>query len=526
MKKKFIIGALIGTGLSVFFLMPRASAYLVNTGGALHFDGSTGYVSIPNPSSTFPWSQPTTGALTICSWINPDTLLMSNVSSDGYVHFLSKVDSGKTEWTFRMYSYPTSTQESPVRFNRISFYVYSLSGGEGAGGAFEDQVIPGQWIFVCGTVDGTNVSIWKNGIFQAATNWVTYPVTLTTSTATLRIGTGKSGDGFFQGGISDVQIWNRVLSPVEMRSLYLTNTSITNGLVGQWKLSEGSGTTAFDTSGLGNNGTINGSTTWLSGVTQSRVPTNGNAFSSFGQYLINRTNSIPQRLFQQNMSSSIKLVVSSTQYLNIASGSATAFNTGNDDFMFGGWFKIGDAGAFQHLMAKYSSSTLASNAGAVGWELVYRGDTTKGLNVRLNDGTNENTFAWAPYNISDQWLHITVVVMRTDNQTTQQSSTITLYIDGVRNSGNDRNIESTTGSLSSTGNFTVGHESGTGTQGLGNFEAHDLFFYDFGVGGLPTFQTLQTQYIDPIYYQNVFPTSYIGTRNPDDSRFRRKRSKG
>lgn len=41
-------------------------------------------------------------------------------------------------------------------------------------------------------------------------------------------------------------------------------TAPTNGLVGYWNFDEGSGTVANDTSGNGNNGTINGAT-WVAG---------------------------------------------------------------------------------------------------------------------------------------------------------------------------------------------------------------------------------------------------------------------
>ena len=39
-------------------------------------------------------------------------------------------------------------------------------------------------------------------------------------------------------------------------------STINNGLTGYWKLNEGSGTTAFDSSGAGQNGTLENTTTW------------------------------------------------------------------------------------------------------------------------------------------------------------------------------------------------------------------------------------------------------------------------
>lgn len=73
------------------------------------------------------------------------------------------------------------------------------------------------------------------------------------------IGNRSLGDRAFWGGISQVLVYNRVLSPTEVLSDLKGNYS-TNGLVGWWNLTEGAGTTAYDTSGNGNNGTITAGT--------------------------------------------------------------------------------------------------------------------------------------------------------------------------------------------------------------------------------------------------------------------------
>jgi hypothetical protein len=66
---------------------------------------------------------------------------------------------------------------------------------------------------------------------------------------------------FFKGQISDVRIYDRALSAEEVEQLY-KGYDIRNGLVGHWPLNEGQGTTAYDRSGNGNDGTLIGGPTW------------------------------------------------------------------------------------------------------------------------------------------------------------------------------------------------------------------------------------------------------------------------
>lgn len=48
---------------------------------------------------------------------------------------------------------------------------------------------------------------------------------------------------------------------------------ITSGLRGWWKLDEGIGTVAYDSSGLGNNGTLDVAVTWIPGIINSGIDT-------------------------------------------------------------------------------------------------------------------------------------------------------------------------------------------------------------------------------------------------------------
>ena len=63
------------------------------------------------------------------------------------------------------------------------------------------------------------------------------------------------------GLLSDIQIWSRTLNSTEIMQAMKSSVSNSIGLVGQWKLNEGTGTTVNDTSSQNNSGTITG-TMW------------------------------------------------------------------------------------------------------------------------------------------------------------------------------------------------------------------------------------------------------------------------
>ena len=83
---------------------------------------------------------------------------------------------------------------------------------------------------------------------------------------------GNAGDVIYYGGYQsdmycDGGAWISMGGPVG-------NT--TNGLVGWWKLDDGSGTSAMDSSGNGNTGTLNNSPTWTtSGMNGGALTFNG-----------------------------------------------------------------------------------------------------------------------------------------------------------------------------------------------------------------------------------------------------------
>jgi hypothetical protein len=111
------------------------------------------------------------------------------------------------------------------------------------------------WHFIAVTRDGTTMRAYIDG---------TQTPTLTSSTATplapsggVWMGQSSTSDKMpaFTGYESGWQMYNVALTLAQIQALYGGGSS-PSGLVGQWLLNEGSGSTILDTSGGGHNGTF------------------------------------------------------------------------------------------------------------------------------------------------------------------------------------------------------------------------------------------------------------------------------
>ena len=108
------------------------------------------------------------------------------------------------------------------------------------------------------------VSIYIDGELDT-TAAVGAPLNLTSDDHIL----GHSGDACFNGTLDDVRIYNKVLSLSEIQAIYNAN------LVGHWPLDDGMGIIATDTSGNGNDGTLEGNIAWGEGKLDQAVEFSG-----------------------------------------------------------------------------------------------------------------------------------------------------------------------------------------------------------------------------------------------------------
>src|SRR3989344_5624754 len=127
------------------------------------------------------------------------------------------------------------------------------------------------WHHVSVVVDRDGMTThYIDGIVDDADNLSSYSASDINATEEFSIGGRDTGGSLeFTGLIDDVRIYNRELSPDEIKRLYrigatlkvnkpLATGSLTSGLVGYWSFDgpDMAGNTAFDRSGQGNNGTL------------------------------------------------------------------------------------------------------------------------------------------------------------------------------------------------------------------------------------------------------------------------------
>ena len=119
-----------------------------------------------------------------------------------------------------------------------------------------------RWSHLALTYDGATLRLYVNGS-QVASRATTGTIRRTTDP--LWIGGNHPYGEYFQGLIDQVRVYDRVLSPPEVRAEMSTPSgsappSLVAGLVAAYPFDKGSGGVAADASGKGNAGTIIGAT--------------------------------------------------------------------------------------------------------------------------------------------------------------------------------------------------------------------------------------------------------------------------
>jgi hypothetical protein len=106
------------------------------------------------------------------------------------------------------------------------------------------------------TFDGNNAKLFLKGVLKT-----TQAITgFTMANGSNLIGRRPTSSDHFKGLISEVRIWDRDLSTEELLNIYVHQNPPRDRLLAEYLFNEGSGSTAIDTSGNGNNGTITGAT--------------------------------------------------------------------------------------------------------------------------------------------------------------------------------------------------------------------------------------------------------------------------
>lgn len=205
-------------------------------GTAASFNGSTNYFCTGSGSCGSTTLYNLNSNLTVSAWIYP-------TSTSSYHAVITKTnDNGVTGY------------DLGVNAGNISFYIDNAGCNTGS--------IPiNTWTLVTGVYDGKNAIAYINGV-EACRGTAT---TLSTTTGPLAIGarfsSGLINGTSFPGSIDEARVYNRSFSPSEIQTLY----NWAPGPIVSWKFDERTGTSAFDSSGNANTGTLANSPVWNAG---------------------------------------------------------------------------------------------------------------------------------------------------------------------------------------------------------------------------------------------------------------------
>jgi hypothetical protein len=213
-----------------------------------YFDGSTDTITTNTATTAL---NPAT--VTVSGWVN-----FTNFNND-YQGLFSNGGQG-IQMMFR-------------RSGKIAFYIL-CSGGTVGGVVGTATLVTNTWYFVSMTYDSTNgQKVYVNGVLDSSAAANGTP-NVTSGTSAIGWQTSSQPARKFAGAISNVTVYGVALTPTQINTLY-TGGTISSGLVGQWKLNEGSGTTAIDSSTSGLNGTWAGTPSGSSGYYGSNIITSG-----------------------------------------------------------------------------------------------------------------------------------------------------------------------------------------------------------------------------------------------------------
>ncbi len=212
-----------------------------------------------------------------------------------------------------------------------------------------------------------------------------------------------------------------VNAPIENR--------LEQGLVGYWKLDDGTGTNATDSSGNANTLAMTGSPSWVTG----NIGPSALDFSGSGQYL--------------------SVADPASGVLDFVDGA---------DFTISGWFNRDTAAADHTIVAKKNDQT--TNAGYVVW--IDNNGSTDYLSAEISDGTDTYSAIGTTDLSATGWHHFSVVW--------DDATGLYIYLDGKL----DGSTTSSTASINSLANanaFRIGAESDAGVPFDGKIDDVKLY---------------------------------------------------
>ena len=209
---------------------------------SLDFDGESDYVEVTNESAMIANSD----QMTLSGWVYPrGPNADSYTQFDGFFGFRNNEDADF--YLLQLGNY------------KVEARLKVPGGGEFTIVTAENSIISETWHHLALTYDGSNIILYIDGIEAGSTGAYGQ---ITNEFLPFNIGRliWQTTNFDLDGQVDEVSLWNLALTEQQVQDYMYADLTGEEGLVGYWKLNEGTGSTAYDSSDEGNNGQIYGAT--------------------------------------------------------------------------------------------------------------------------------------------------------------------------------------------------------------------------------------------------------------------------
>jgi hypothetical protein len=209
---------------------------------SLDFDGESDYVEVANGSAVIANAD----QMTLSGWVYPrGPNADSYTQFDGFFGFRNNEDAD-----FYLLQLGNYKVEARLKVS---------GGGEFTIVTAENSIISETWHHLALIYDGSNIILYIDGIEAGSTEAYGQ---ITNEFLPFSIGRliWQTTNFDLDGQVDEVSLWNLALTEQQVQDYMYVDLTGEEGLVGYWKLNEGTGSTAYDSSDEGNNGQIYGAT--------------------------------------------------------------------------------------------------------------------------------------------------------------------------------------------------------------------------------------------------------------------------
>ncbi len=405
-------------------------------GKALSFDGGD-YIRVPNSTSL-----QLVNEISVSVWIK-----LSNLADAGIV--------SKSGLNNSNGDYALATGCGSANNNQITFGI----NGE-CGLTSQTTITTGEWYHLVGTYDGTALRLYVNGDLDQT---LAETDSINTNSTDLIVGGYYSSSYLTQGTIDDLRIYPFALSESQVKTVmnqgeqivmgagstdidgttssnsggreYCVpgDTSVCNAPIGEWNLDENTGTSAYDTSGNNNTGTLTGGPKWIIGI--------GGKGSSVHFDGGDDAITIPDD---------------------------SVLDIGTSDFTLSAWVKGNNLDPSDVIFAKSNGDGCSASYG------FHFGVFTGNLNpaVHFCTGGGSHARIYGNYSLTNGvWYHISAVIDR------DSSTNSLIYVNGRPVSTSVSNLSSHTGSITNAVSLAIGAESDGNNRWNGTIDQIKIYDY-------------------------------------------------